>query len=255
MGGLLDQWQSNRSYMVPIYCSHGGRVNAPASRRQSTTPVSRSSQAAALAPVQGSERSSTRCMEMLHFRGPAPVESIFTPLLSVHDVQGHADPTLPLPCHLPPSYPSLTPTSPLQPTYHPPQTDSHSLWSTERNPNLKPNYYTYTHDSKATNGQEYPSNVLAGLIWFNRLVKYVFTYTFPFFWPLNIFRKYIGKFFSLWNISHKYLQVFPRVSRHKWHPPENIWHRASAVKNTHVPRTLDFPLNPQPFSIEIILPL
>ena len=73
----------------------GERGKTPVSRRQSTTPVSRSYQAASLSPVNYSESSDTQCMALIHFHVPSPVESIFTPLLFVHGVRGHTDPTLP----------------------------------------------------------------------------------------------------------------------------------------------------------------
>ena len=47
-----------------------------------------------------------------------PVEYIFTTFLCVRGVWGYVDPTLPLPYHIPPSHPSLTPAPPLHSTYH-----------------------------------------------------------------------------------------------------------------------------------------
>ena len=86
---LLDHWGS--MYTATI----GKRGNIPAkSRRQYTTSVSCSSQAAALVPVKDSDMSATSCMVLPHFHSLVPVESRFTPFLWMHGVWGHADPTM-----------------------------------------------------------------------------------------------------------------------------------------------------------------
>ena len=91
----------------------GKRGKTIASRSKSATPVYRSYQAVALVPIKNLNISATRCMALLHFHGPAPVEYIFNPLLYVHGVQGQFDPTLPYTAStLPPS--AVTPF----PEYH-----------------------------------------------------------------------------------------------------------------------------------------